>query len=465
MRIEKRSGSDERRILTGMIVNRYVLAKVAAQWNHNLFASRWANLVGGWAVDFLRRYDKAPGKAIEGLFNQWAEGHDDKDTIQLVERFLEGLSGEYEAQAEEINPEYVTDLAGRHFDRISASRLIDNVQGHLDSNDVDKASQAIEGHRRIALGLGEGIDVFQDTEALREAFGEDRKSLITYPGALGEFFSNHLERDALISFMAPEKRGKTFWLIDMAWRAVLQRHKTAFFQVGDLSQNQILRRLAIRAARRPLWPGKIHKPLSIEHEEGENGQATVTTERRRFDSFLSWQKAHKEMKRLSKARIKSKKSYLKLSVHPNSSLSVEALEGILQRWELEDWVPDVVVIDYADILAPPSYIKETREKINEVWKQLRSLSQKFHCLVLTATQSDAASYESDILKRKHFSEDKRKLAHVNGMIGINQSEDEKDEGIYRLNWVALREGDYSEKKCVHVAGCLAIGNPAICSTF
>jgi len=125
---------------------------------------------------------------------------------------------------------------------------------------------------------------------------------------------------------------------------------------------------------------------------------------------------------------------------------------------------DVVVIDYADILLMESG-DDNRNKINECWKQLRRLSQTWHCLVITATQSDAASYTAGTMGRQHFSEDKRKLAHVTGMIGLNQTEDEKEEAIMRLNWIARRESHYVERKCIYVVGCLPIANPAIKSTL
>jgi hypothetical protein len=127
----------------------------------------------------------------------------------------------------------------------------------------------------------------------------------------------------------------------------------------------------------------------------------------------------------------------------------------------------VVVIDYADILAPePGATKEDyRHQINVTWQALRRLSQDYHVLVVTATQSDASSYGARILRREHFSEDKRKYAHVTGMVGINQTEEEQGKGIFLLNWILLREGSYSPGRCVHVAGCLAIANPAIVSAW
>jgi hypothetical protein len=75
------------------------------------------------------------------------------------------------------------------------------------------------------------------------------------------------------------------------------------------------------------------------------------------------------------------------------------------------------------------------------------------------------SYKEDLIGREHFSEDKRKMAHVTGMVGINQTRREKERGVYRLNWVVLREGEFIEEHCVHVAGCLGLANPAMKSAF
>ena len=264
--------------------------------------------------------------------------------------------------------------------------------------------------------------------------------------------------------MAPEKRGKSWWLIDIAFRSLFQRRKVAFFEAGDMSQNQIMRRLMIRVCKRPWYPCKIKYPISIKRNKSST-KARVRTRGRRIRNQLSYREALKSCKDIIIKKTKSKETLFKLSCHPNSTLNIKGIKSILQDWERGGWVPDVIVVDYADILDMEQYGLEGRDKINEVWKQFRSLSQIYHCLVVTATQSDSASYGVETIRKKHFSEDKRKLAHVTGMIGLNADDEEKNKGIMRLNWVVLREGRFSESKCVYVAGCLDIGNPAMKSCF
>ena len=122
-------------------------------------------------------------------------------------------------------------------------------------------------------------------------------------------------------------------------------------------------------------------------------------------------------------------------------------------------------IDYADNLAPIDGRIDTRHQINATWQALRGISQIFHCLLFTATQANAKGYNTYILGPGNFSESKMKNAHVTGMIGINQTEDEKDMDITRLGWIELRGEPFSRRKTVKVAGCRDISNIAVRSCW
>jgi hypothetical protein len=65
----------------------------------------------------------------------------------------------------------------------------------------------------------------------------------------------------------------------------------------------------------------------------------------------------------------------------------------------------------------------------------------------------------------NFSEDRRKLDHVTGMIGINQRPEEEENEVVRLNWVNRREEKAPERKVVYVAGSRDCCNPCVVSCF
>ena len=467
MRIEKKNSDSERRILIGMIVDPIVLGRISSKWQYRMFKSKWANIIAKWCLNYYKKYDKAPMKHIESLFETWSAKTKDKSTVNLVDKFLNSLSEEYEELGKESNSDYIIDIAGYYFNDVKIERLIESVESDLSEGRTNEAHGRIVEYNKVDMGVGEGIDILQNEEAIREAFADKKESIIEFPGALGQFFKGALEREAFVAFMGKKGVGKSWWLMTIAYEGMLQRKKVAMFEIGDMGQNQTMRRLMIRIARHPRKPCSIEYPKSLIRKRNKRGVRKLVRgwKDKEFEKKLSWRRAMKACKKLMQKKIHSEDSYFKLSCHFNSTLSVNGIQSILQDWEREGWIPDIIVIDYADILNMEYPGLEGRDTIDKTWKQLRALSQRYHCLLVTATQSDTDSYNRDIMKMGNFTDDRRKIDSVTGMIGINQTMDEKKKGLMRLNWVSLRDDEFFAIDCVYVYGCLALGNPAIKSCF
>jgi hypothetical protein len=465
-------GSEERKILAAMVTSKTVLGRIANQWQEQgLFQNRWANIVGTWCVKYYKKYEKAPGSTIGSLFESWARRQQDEATIEIVEKFLGHLSTEHRQQGKTMNTDHMIDCAGKHFSQVRLNRLLEGVKGEIDLGSLDKAEKLVSSYRRVEMGAGSRIDLFSDRQAILSTFDRpDNNTLIEYPEGLGKFFDRHLERDSLIAFTGIEKSGKSWMLIDVAWRAMLQRQKVAFFSIGDMSEWQIKLRFMIRAARHPMyspgnkWPYTIDYPLEI---QGKGEETSVRSKPLIFDAPLNGRQALQACEKVMRKKVHARpdNSFFGLSCHPNNSIDIYGIQAILQTWELEGFSADVVVIDYADLLSAPPGIKEKREQVDQSWKELRKISQTGHCLVVTATQAKSTGYGKVTLGPEDFSESKTKLAHVNGMVGVNVTDAEKEKGLMRLNWIELREGDFNRKRCCRVARCLPLANPCVRSVW
>lgn len=465
MKVEKRDGQTERNVLTGLIVSKTVVARIAPKWEkpEGLFRSPWANLVGQWCVDYFNKYGKPPAREIEGLFRAWADkGKKDKDTVALVEKFLGGLSGEYEAKRKKLNPEFLADQAADHFTRVKLQKLAESIQGNLDAGRVEDAAKLPAAFNKVEVSSSRFVDVLNDQAAVKEVYEHRRESLISWPGDLGRFYGNEFEREAFIAYLAPPKRGKTYQLLDVAWRAMSQRKRVAFFEVGDLSLRQILSRFYTRALGRPLKATHPDRPVlvPVKLEAGDSPIPDVEFDTRVYKSDATLQEIEAAIDR-AKMKTKSKDPYLRVQFHPTKSITARGVKAALLDWSRDGWTADVVVVDYADILAPSHGFKESRDAVNDTWQQLRRMSQELHCCVVTATQGNAASFNTDSLDMSNFSEDNRKLAHVTGMIAINQKQDEKKQQLQRLGWVVLREDEFHVSRQIWIANCLAIANPTV----
>lgn len=459
MKVRSVSISDELQILKGCIVDRTTLRRVASLGDVAQFKNKYAQLVYGWCLDHLNSYDEAPGKeSIESSFVKYCETKDASKVESHITKLLDRVDGV------EVNKELIADKIGTYFSRNSLNELRENIEDALLSGDVETAATAVSTWKRVEVGKDASIDVLRDGESMREAFENKKEPLVTFSGGLGKFIGDDFCREGFISFMGPEKRGKTFAMMDVAWRAMQQKRKVAFIGLGDMSKPQYMLRFAVRASKRPQFPGKYMVPKQVSWDEEEKRANVDEWSAKTYETSLSWQEANQNMERIVK-RQGVNSPLLKLSAYANSTMSVDNIEGVLDSWDRDGWVPDVIVIDYADLLLPPRGASDERSANNMNWKQLRKISQERHCLIVTATQASAASYDSFVVTRSHFSEDKRKLAHVTGMIGLNQTEDEKDDNVMRWNWIVRRDASFNAYECCVLGEARAFGTLHTCSSF
>lgn len=434
-----------------MITDQTALGRIVGQWvPGGLFDSKWANLIGDWCATYFKKYQKAPGIRISRLFELWSQKNTtDEKTVEAIEHFLQSLSDDHQ----EVLSDHILDLAGAYFQKVRIKAECDAALIELDNGLIDQADERLRQIRKVNLGVGSSINVATDSDAWHRAYNQQLvKPLVTYAGDLGKFTDGAFTRGSFYAFLAPDKTGKTTWLLDFAYRAIRQRNQVIYFDMGDSIEEEVMLKLGIRASAKPEFDSVLKFPVDW------NGTTPkiIECKEEASDEYLAKRMFNK---------VCSLDDGMKISCHLNSSMTVRDIDSILTDYERQGWRPDVVVIDYADILARPRGILDKIEAIDENWKALRRLSQQRHCLVMTATQSKATGYSKteSLLGPEDFSGSKSKNAHVNGILGINVSPGEKEVGAARINWPVRRKRASSWKWFCRVAGCIAIGNPAIIS--
>ncbi len=505
----------ERKILIGAIVSTDFLKRIRDIWDVRFFKSGVAKRLAHWTWEYFEKYDKAPKQEIETIFYQklWEDKLPEEIAKEIEEDILPGLSDEY--SREKINIEYLVDLTIKYFRERKLEIFSESIKYSLINGNIDEAEKLVYNYKSNIGISDESLD-FRDNillEKVERAFNNTDKVLISFPDPFGFFVNNQLVNGGFVAFLAPEKRGKTWILIEMAMRALEQGHSVAFFQAGDMTESQMIKRISSYLAKKPylkkycgtiyepvrdcvynqlneckrsdricdfgIFEGKdskwIRKEVTIEDiikayedfpdyrpccncmEYYKNNWGAVWIETITLDEPLKSVEAKNIM---DKFFIEGKRPF-KLSTHPNGTLSVKKIEDILSIWEKkDDFIPEVIIIDYADLLESPE--REFRHKQNEIWKGLRRLSQeRGQPLVITATQSDADSYDRDRLRMSNFSEDKRKYGHVTAMWGLNQDTEDREKklGIMRINEIVIREGEFFTNSEVTILQNLKCGRP------
>lgn len=453
MVVTENNGEAVKHVVTAMIMSRDVLSAIAPHWNGRLFTSDTSNRVGHWCVDYFKKYGDAPRENIQRIYADWARISSSAASTRLMESFLTGLSDKF---GDDVR--FEVDKVQEYLNELVIRKAADEVGAEIDAGRFQRAWERLSAARTIQLSGDAPLLPLRDPGAFEEAFArDDREAIITYPGAAGEFFKGAFHRGEFYAIVAPDKSGKTAWLVDLAYRALRKQRHILYVDAGDGSASEMLHRLSIRALRRPEYEGRTTLVPEYWNFDGtlKFGEQLLEA----ADSFMA-------MRELN--RIVWNKDAFRIWDGPSNTVTVAKISNLLKDWhEAGVWRTDVVIVDYADILASPAGSKDTLDAIDENWKQLRRLSQEHDVLVLTATQCKASGYSKtkSLLGREDFSGRKTKNAHVNGMIGINISEDEREQQMARLNWIVRRKTRGARMGVVRVAGCYALENPVMISKW
>ena len=126
---------------------------------------------------------------------------------------LEGLNREIAPRPpEDLNEVYIVDLAARYFNRVQLDRIQSEMDDALRRNDGDEAEDAWSSYKKIQLGSGNGAGFKVNAESIARALlNREHNQMVIWPKDLGRFISPHFSRDCFISFVGPEKRGKSYW--------------------------------------------------------------------------------------------------------------------------------------------------------------------------------------------------------------------------------------------------------------
>jgi hypothetical protein len=497
----------ERKIIQASIASDAFLKRVVGFLDPKILESRASRVIARWCRDFWKEYARAPREDIKSIFYAHLP-HLDDDVAEWIGSVLESY-GTFDSESSD----YLIDQALHYLKKRKIAYQIAKASEYLERDEIDKAESSI-----LELGwdsdeeFGLPLDPFSPgvRGKIASAFSQRQSPVIKTPKALGEFWDREMCRGAFVAIMGREKIGKTFMLIELAMRAVKFGSKVLFFQAGDMTEEQQLRRIAIWLAKRSddprycngmwiadldCWWNLVDECDDPAREDSGNPIFTVDEEESvlNYDELVNAAKLnpnHKVCHNCEKikgfpwlvwkgpvAPLREKEAYrhllrfgkrtkgsLRILTYPNETLTVREIRNkIVFLSRSEGFRPDLVVIDYADILAPDADFArlEYRHQQNRIWQRLRSLSQEFNCLVLTATQIKADGYRKPLLTMSEFSEDKRKFAHVTAMYGLNQTPEEKRIGMMRINEIVVREADFDPLRPVTVLGRLQIGRPVL----
>ena len=134
------------------------------------------------------------------------------------------------------------------------------------------------------------------------------------------------------------------------------------------------------------------------------------------------------------------KGKLIIKYYPTRSASVNTLAAHLKQMEIQEIKPDVVIVDYADILKPTAFYKEKRHATGETYENLGGMAGEFDIPIWTASQANRSSLEEDIIDASKVSEDYSKVMTADFVMSVSRKVEDKIANTGRVHVIKNRFG-------------------------
>lgn len=479
-----------------MITSTKFCREIEKSYKKEYLLTTHAQIIAKWSIDYFRKYKEAPFKKIQDIYYLEKQNLKEADG-EIISAFLSRLSTQVE-QNESFNDEYILDEGKKYFKKRSLSITVDNIKALLELNKIADAEKEIQKYREIAAKSSGWVDPFLEKEVISYFQDEKDKShqLFKMPGALGKLIG-YFERGQLFSVFAPIKRGKSFWLQEVAIQATLDGMKTIFISL-EMGTHSVKRRIYKRLTAKSdqtkefVYPcfdclknqenscRKLIRENNIrlleetgdkpEYDEKSNYRPCIKCRGSKDFVVGSWfttisrdkMRSGETVKTIKGLRNLMLKSNFRFQSYPAFSANLSQIKSDIEELESTvGFIPDVIVIDYPDILAPEDSRIIGRERIDETWKALKNLASTRHCFVMVASQTNRGSFDKRNVVQTDASEDIRKFAHIDGGIALNQLPGEKREGIIRVALIAERDGEFDQFKSCLVLQQLELGQTCL----
>ena len=139
-----------------------------------------------------------------------------------------------------------------------------------------------------------------------------------------------------------------------------------------------------------------------------------------------------------KKKIDQLKGTLLIKYFPTKSATVQTLAAHLSQIEIQGTKPDLVLVDYADILKGMG--TEKRHILENIYEDLRGLAGEIECPIWTASQANRSSLEEEVIDATKVAEAYSKVMIADFVVSVSRKVEDKIANTSRFHVIKNRFG-------------------------
>jgi len=126
--------------------------------------------------------------------------------------------------------------------------------------------------------------------------------------------------------------------------------------------------------------------------------------------------------------------------YPTKSASTRTLKNHLERLKVRGIEPDMVIVDYGDLLRPVSAQREKRNELESIYEEMRGLAQENECCVWTASQTNRSGLNAEVITMEAISEAFNKCFVADFIFTVSRTIEDKQNNLGRIFVAKNRNG-------------------------
>ena len=134
------------------------------------------------------------------------------------------------------------------------------------------------------------------------------------------------------------------------------------------------------------------------------------------------------------------KSPLIIKEYSTKSATTNTLRLHLEKLRNRDIKPNMVIVDYGDLLRPISGQSEKRHELETIYEEMRAIAQDFKCSVWTASQTNRSGLNAEVITMESISEAFNKCFVADFIFSLSRTIEDKQTNSGRIFVAKNRNG-------------------------
>ena len=300
----------------------------------------------------------------------------------------------------------VTYSKERSLDFCKKQRLKEALVGAVDDLKHDKYDSVVQRLKHaVSLGMEKNVGHEYDSDdeiAMRMLDNADRHPVPTGWPLINEVTQGGLGAGELGVIIAPTGAGKSHYLVDIGSAAI---------QAG----------------------------YNVLHYTLELREAVVA---RRYDANILGAKFEEVPTLVGALKLKLAEIEGKLIIkkYPTKKVGISTLTAHIERLKSREFFPDLIIVDYADLLRSSKQYEAKRYELELLYEELRALADELEIPIWTASQANRAAHDAELVTISSIGEAYAKAQIADLILTLSRTNRDKMDGTGRSLLAKNRSG-------------------------